>query len=95
MAISLSLEAAELLEFMQWKNGDALKDHLAEQRKEVGQELSDVLYWTLLIAHDLRIDLAAAFTAKMSLNEQKYPIEKAHGSSQKYTELNSNTHNDQ
>lgn len=87
MAISLSLEAAELLEFTQWRNGDELKAHLADHKEAVGHELADVLYWTLLIAHDMEIDLAEAFKRKMSLNAAKYPVGKARGTSRKYTEL--------
>lgn len=87
MAISLSLEAAELLELTQWKNGGDLAAHLSERREEVGDELSDVLYWTLLIAHDLGIDMAVAFEGKMLKNEKKYPPETARDSSKKYTEL--------
>ena len=55
MGVSLSLEVAELLELMQWKNGEELSSHLASHKKEVGEELSDILYWTLLLAHDLKI----------------------------------------
>jgi len=87
MAISLSLEAGELLEFMQWKNGDELTQELLLHKTEVGEELSDILYWTLLLAHDLNIDLGEAFLAKMVVNEAKYPIEQSHSSSKKYTEL--------
>lgn len=87
MAISLSLEVAELLELMQWKNGDALDSHLVERRKEAGEELSDILYWVLLLAHDLSIDLAAAFKQKMDVNKTKYPVDKARNSSKKYNEL--------
>ena len=87
MVISLSLEAAELLELTQWKNGEELDAYLVERRDAVEHELSDVLYWTLLIACDLEIDLGEAFVRKMRLNEGKYPADKAHGSSRKYTEL--------
>jgi dCTP diphosphatase len=87
MALSLCLEVAELLELMQWRNGEELETHLAERRVEVGEELSDILYWTLLIAHDLRVNLPAAFMDKIALNAMKYPVEKAAGSSAKYTEL--------
>lgn len=90
MAISLSLEAAELLQIMQWKNGEELNQQLVLQRKAVGEELADILYWTLLIAHDLDIDLAEAFIAKMAVNESKYPVEHSQGSSKKYTEFPSN-----
>lgn len=90
MAVSLSLEAAELLELTQWRNGDVLDAYLAERRDAVGHELADVLYWTLLLAHDLDIDLGAAFAQKMEINEVKYPIDRARGSSKKYTELTGN-----
>ena len=87
MAISLALEVAELLELMQWKNGTTLTLQLESRKKEVGEELSDILYWTLLIAHDLNIELAHAFTDKMAQNEAKYPVEKSCGSSNKYDSL--------
>lgn len=87
MAISLSLEVAELLELMQWKNGESLINHLNEHRKDVSEELSDILYWTLLISHDLGIDLATAFREKMQSNNAKYPVDKVRGSAKKYDEL--------
>jgi len=87
VALSLCLEAAEVLEWTQWRNGDTLKEHLAKNRDGVGEELADVLYWTLLLAHDLGIDLGAAFAAKMQKNASKYPVEQARGSHRKYTEF--------
>ena len=87
LALSLSLEAAEVLELMQWRNGDELRAHLAENSDRAGEELSDVLYWTLLLAHDLGVDLGAAFERKMRANEEKYPVGRAKGSAKKYTEL--------
>jgi dCTP diphosphatase len=87
LMLSLCLEAAELLEHAQWRNGDALKAHLAEHREEVGQELADILYWTLLLSDDLGIDLEDAFQRKMDLNEQRYPVEKARGRATKYDKL--------
>lgn len=87
LALSLSLEAAEVLELFQWKSGDELKTHLEKNRARLGEELSDVLYWILVLAHDNKIDLASAFKEKMRANEAKYPIEKARGSAKKYSEL--------
>lgn len=84
-ALSLALEAAELLELMQWKNGEALREHLLAHRAEVAAELADVLGWVLLIAHDLGIDLGAAFWDKLAENERKYPADRARGSAAKYT----------
>lgn len=87
LALSLSLEAGEVLEHMQWANGDALTERLAERRAELGEELADVLYYTLLLAHELGVELGEAFAAKMARNALKYPVEKARGSNKKYTEL--------
>lgn len=87
MAISLCLEAAELLEHTQWRGGKDLEKYLEANRGPVGEELSDVLYWVLLLAHDLQIDLGAAFRAKMAANAAKYPVERARGSRRKYDEL--------
>lgn len=86
-ALSLCLEAAELLEIMQWRNGAELEKHLAGNRDRVGEELADVLGWVLLLAHDLQIDLSAAVERKIQLNREKYPIEKAKGVATKYTDL--------
>jgi NTP pyrophosphatase (non-canonical NTP hydrolase) len=87
LMLSLSLEAAELLEHAQWKDGEALAAHLTSEKERVGEELADVLYWVLLLADDLRIDLEAAFYRKMDLNEERYPIDKARGSAAKYDKL--------
>lgn len=86
-ALSLTLEATELLELMQWKNGAELQKHLEKNRELLGDELCDVFYWVLVIAHDQGIDLRQAFEAKIRKNEVKYPVEKAHGRAAKYTEL--------
>ncbi len=87
MALSLTLEAAELAELMQWKTGEELNAHLAANRDRVGEELSDILYWLLTIASDLEIDLDSAFRSKLKANAKKYPVEKSKGKSTKYTEL--------
>ena len=85
--LSLALEAAELLELAQWRDGEALDKHLAENATAVADELCDVLGWVLLIAHDRGIDLPAAFEAKMRRNEVKYPVDKARGRATKYRDL--------
>jgi dCTP diphosphatase len=87
VALSMSLEVAELVEIMQWRNGEELQKHLQANREHVGQELSDILGWVLLLAHDLQIDLPTAFRDKMKQNAMKYPVEKARGIAKKYTEL--------
>lgn len=87
-AISLLLEAAEVLEHFQWKSPEEIKKHLTDNKSEVADELADVLYWVLLMANDFGIDIAQEFNRKLASNEKKYPVEKAKGSHKKYTELN-------
>lgn len=87
IALSLMLEAGEVGEIFQFKSDTEVSAKLDEIRERLGEELSDVLYWTLLMAHDSGIDLEGAFRRKMARNETKYPLEKARGNKKKYTEL--------
>jgi NTP pyrophosphatase (non-canonical NTP hydrolase) len=87
LAISLSLEASEVLEHFQWKSASEIAEHLAKNKDEVADELADVLYWVLLIANDLDIDMAKASARKLAKNSKKYPVQKAAGNHKKYTEL--------
>jgi len=81
LAISLNLEASEVLEHFQWKTKEKIN------KQELGKELADVLYWVLLMSSSLEIDLGHVFRDKMAENEKKYPVSKSKGSSKKYTEL--------
>ncbi len=87
LALSLVLESAEVLEHFQWKNGKELEQYVESHKSEIGEELADTLYWILLLAHDLDIDVFDALDKKMEKNEKKYPVEKAKGSHAKYNEL--------
>ena len=87
VSISLLLEASELLEHFQWKDAQQTERTALEKRAEIGAELADVLYYTLLLAHDLNIDLADALQSKLQVNAAKYPVDKARGSNKKYTDL--------
>lgn len=87
VALSLSLEAAELLELTQWRNGEELMAYLKVNREALADELSDILGWVLVFASDQGIDLAEAFRKKIEKNGVKYPVEKARGVAKKYTEL--------
>lgn len=87
VALSMVLEAGEVMEHFQWKSPEEIRTHVATHRDEIGDELVDVLYWVLLLAHDLGVDLPEAFDRKMAKNEQKYPIALATGRHAKYTEL--------
>ena len=87
LALSLMLESAELLEIFQWKDAAATQQAASTQKAALSDELADVLYYILLMAHDLQIDLPQALIAKLGKNAEKYPTEKAKGSNKKYTEL--------
>lgn len=84
LAISISLEAAELLESFQWSGADLEPGGKSDHVKE---ELADVLIYCSLLADHLGVDPASIMLEKISKNEEKYPVEKAKGSSRKYTEL--------
>ena len=86
-ALSLLIEAGELAEHLRWHDEEALRARIAQNPEPVADELADVLYWTLLIAHDTGIDLEAAFERKMLQNERKYPVEAARGRATKYHDL--------
>lgn len=87
VAISLTLEAAELLEHFQWKNPAEIEKHIKTRKSEISDEIADVLYYLLLLGHDLKIDVLAALNQKLKKNAKKYPVRKAKGRHTKYTEL--------
>ena len=86
-AISLALEAAEVLEHFQWKTKEEIDAYIRTNKEDISDELADVMYWVLLMSHDLRIDLVEAFEKKLAKSAEKYPIEKAKGSHKKYNQL--------
>ena len=88
LAISLMLEAAELLEIFQWKDKaevEAIKSD-PENRRRVKEELGDVLIYALNMCHAFGFDPAKVVLQKLAVNENKYPVEKSKGSAKKYTE---------
>ena len=87
LALSLVLEASEVLEHFQWKNEEEIKKYIKTNRKEIGEELADVLYWVLLMSHGLELDISDVLEKKIQKNHKKYPIEKARGSHTKYNKL--------
>lgn len=79
LAKSIVIEAAELLEHFQW-DGDA-------DLEGVKEELADVLIYSELLAQKYNLDTDEIVEIKISKNEEKYPVDKAKGSSKKYTEF--------
>lgn len=81
LAMSLSIEANELLELFLWKDSAKAKpEHIAD-------EIADVIHTTLLIAEHFNIDVEQACTAKLKKNGAKYPVETSKGTNLKYSEL--------
>ena len=79
VALSISLEAAELLEIFQWTRDADLEACLAEHKVHVGEELADICVLAITLAHDAGIDLPAAIEDKLEKNARKYPIELSRG----------------
>lgn len=84
LAISLQLEASEVLELFQWTKDNQIKPDKAD---EIADELADVFYGLIMLANHYNVDLVSALDIKMDKNEVKYPVEKAKGSAAKYTDL--------
>ena len=73
LAISVSLEAAELLEHFQWVADDDIATRVAEHRDDIADEVADVVIYALQFAAYCDIDLGAAIENKMKKNAEKYP----------------------
>ena len=84
LAISISLEASELLEAFQWSGADL---SVPTKGGHMAEELADVAIYCIYLADALGIDLADAISDKIDENARKYPAEKSRGNSRKYTEL--------
>ena len=84
LAISISLEAAELLELFQWKSPEEVRENSIERIKE---ELADVLIYSHMLASNLDLDIDEIIEAKLEKNHIKYPVDKSRGNKEKYTEL--------
>ncbi len=81
LAIALNIETSELLELFLWKSSeDAEKDRIRE-------ELADVFAYAFLLADKYDFNVEQIVLDKIKKNELKYPIDKAKGTSKKYTEL--------
>lgn len=84
LAISISLEAAELLENFQWSGTDL---NGSKKTAEIAEELADVMIYCTLMADAMGLDMNEIISNKLAKNAEKYSVDKAFGSSKKYTEL--------
>ncbi len=89
LSMALATEAGELMEHFLWASPEQSRQIVADpvKRAKIAEELADVVIYALEFANITGLDVAAAIEAKMAANAQKYPVEKAKGRSDKYTEL--------
>jgi dCTP diphosphatase len=87
MALSLVLEAAEVLEHFQWKSPEEVMSYGKTHKEELSEELADVGMYLFELADNLGIDLKTAMEKKLDINRSKYPVEKARGKHTKYNKL--------
>ena len=87
LASALVVEAGELLEHFQWMTDEQSRKLAPEKRDAVAAEIADVLLYLIQLTSALAIDPIAAAQAKLKINELKYPVGRARGSSKKYDEL--------
>lgn len=87
MALSLMLEAAEVLEHFQWKSVQEVDKHAEQCKEEIADELADVAMYLFELSDNLGIDLAQAIGRKMKKNGIKYPVDKSKGKHLKYNKL--------
>ena len=87
LAISISIEAAELLEWFQWKSQDQIAQNLqTAKREDLEDEIADVAIYLSYLCHDLDIDINKVIEQKYKKNGEKYPLEKVKGRNDKYTD---------
>lgn len=84
LAISLSLEASELLECFQWSGTDL---DVAKKHPQMEEELADVVIYAILLADRIGADIPEIVGKKIDKNAKKYPVDKARGNARKYDEL--------
>lgn len=89
LSMALAAEAGELMEHFLWATPEASRTIAqdAAKRRKIEEELADVVIYALEFANMTGIDVTAAIETKMAANAVKYPVEKARGRSDKYTEL--------
>ena len=85
LSMSISIEAAELMEHFQWLTIEQSKNLEPDALADIGEELADIVIYSLSLSNALGLDLSKTVLAKMEKNIRKYPSEKVRGKSHKYT----------
>ncbi len=85
ISMSIAIEAAELMEHFQWLTVEQSQQLDAKALSDIGEELADIVIYSLSMANFLKLDLAQTVLAKMEKNIRKYPADQVQGKSHKYT----------
>jgi len=83
LAIGIITESSELLEHFRFQDHDVIN----HKRDEISEEMSDVLFFLLLMAERNNIDLTSELAKKLAKNSKNYPISKSKGKNKKYSDL--------
>jgi len=84
LALSITLEASELLELFQWKSSE---DVVESKRERLAEELADILIYSYMFADNLDFDINEIIERKLVKNAEKYPVDKSKDNNSKYNEL--------
>ncbi len=89
LASAISIEAAELLETFLWKTDVEVNEALGNKEfvDSIGDEIADVLSFTILLANSLGLDFGHLIKMKLEKNERRYPVSKSKGRANKYNNL--------
>jgi NTP pyrophosphatase (non-canonical NTP hydrolase) len=87
LAEAICIESGELLEKFLWVTTEKSINIDSKKLEEVKEEIADIMIFLIYLCNGLNVDLSQAVENKIKINEEKYPIEKAKGSSKKYKEL--------
>jgi len=85
LSMSIAIEAAELMEHFQWLTVEQSQQLDETAQLEIGEELADIVIYSLSLANALKIELAETVLAKLAKNIRKYPKEQVQGKAHKYT----------
>lgn len=87
LAAAISIEASELQELFLWKTNEQTDRELELKRDAIADEIADIAIYLFELSDNLGIDLLEAMQSKLQKNAAKYPVDKAKGSSRKYSDL--------
>ena len=87
IAISITLESAELLEHFQWKDKGEVEQYIHKHKTKIQDEIADVAIYLFELSDNLDIDLLKSIEKKLKKNARNYPVKKAKGKHTKYNKL--------